>query len=123
MGLQVYSIQPDLVCNLVGDRPAILKTWQNNSLELTAEGTHFGFIYQGHPKLFRSNGENYRLHPLMYFSLPGGGLIEGRDSSGMVISCCQHQGMFTIGGAIEERGRFAYIDGGTNSLLIPPIML
>ncbi|MGD1921967.1 MAG: cupin domain-containing protein [Pleurocapsa sp.] len=123
MGLQVYSIQPNLLHNLAGDRPATLKTWQKNSLELTAEGTHFGFVYQGHPTLFRENGENYRLHPRMYFSLPGSGLIKGLNSSGIIIHCPQHKGMFTLGGAIEDRGRFAYIDGGTNSLLIPPLML
>ena len=123
MGLQIYSIQPNLSHNVAGEPPAIVKAWQNNCLELTAEKTHFGFVYQGHPQLLRANGENYRLHPGMYFSLPGGGLIEGLDSSGIVINCFQHRGMFTLGGAIESQGRFAYIDGGTNSLLIPPIML
>lgn len=122
MSLQVYSIQPNLIQNIAGDCPATLKTWQGNSLELTPKSTHFGFVYRGHPTLFRANDE-YRLHPGMYFALPGSGLIEGLDSSGIIISCPQHQGMFTIGGAIETQGRFAYIDGGTNSLLIPPVML
>ena len=123
MGLQVYSIKPDLCFDLSGDRYSSIKTWQNNSLKLTSEGTHFGFVYQGHPTIIRSNGEHYRLHPGMYFALPGGGLIEGLNSSGIIINCPQYQGMFTLGGAIEDRGRFAYIDGGTNSLLIPPLML
>ena len=122
MGLQVYSIQPNLSQNLAGDRPATLKTWQKNALELVAQGTHFGYVYRGHPTLCRANGENYQLHPGMYFALPGNGLIKGADSSGIIINCPQHRGMFTIGGAIEERGRFAYINGGTNSLLIPPLM-
>ena len=92
-----------------------------------------GFVYQGNPRLIRqpkkashtlqtkSKVESYTLHPGMYFCLPNGGSIAG-ESSGMVISYCNYQGMFTIGGAIESTGRFAYIDGGTNSLLIPPII-
>ncbi|WP_019498188.1 cupin domain-containing protein [Pseudanabaena sp. PCC 6802] len=57
----------------------------------------------------------------MYFSLPGVGLIDGETSSGIVITPLKFQGVFSIGGPIEPVGRFAYIDGGTNSLLIPPV--
>ena len=122
MGFKIYSIQPEL-SQRFEDNSATLKTWQNNSLQLAPEETHFGFVYQGNPTLSKSNGESYHLHPGMYFCLPNSGKIGGLDSSGIIISCFQYQEMFSLGGAIEERGRFAYIDGGTNSLLIPPVML
>lgn len=125
MTLKLYSIQHNSVEDLSQDTfPAILRTWQGGSLELPTTGTHFGFIHQGHPLLFRRwRTEHYRLHPWMYFCLPNQGYIEGQNSSGMVITCLNYQGMFSLGGAIEPTGRFAYIDGGTNSLLIPPIKL
>jgi hypothetical protein len=55
--------------------------------------------------------------------LPGKGTVGGDSSSGIVITHLNYQGMFNLGGPIESKGRFAYIDGGTSSLLIPPIML
>jgi hypothetical protein len=125
MTLKCYSLQPNLVLDLSQDQfPAILRTWQGNFLELSTNGTHFGFIQHGHPLLVRQSAqESYRLHPQMYFCLPNTGYIDGQNSSGMVITCPHYQGMFSIGGAIEPMGRFAYLDGGTNSLLIPPLTL
>jgi hypothetical protein len=104
--------------------PAILRTWQNHPLELAATGTHFGYVYQGDPHLYRPVDQaTYPLYPKMYFGLPGEGRIDGSDSAGIVITLLQYQGMFSLGGPIEAKGRFAYIDGGTSSLLVPPIML
>ncbi len=59
----------------------------------------------------------------MYFCLPGAGKIDGEDSSGIVFTCLNFNGMFSLGGPIEPTGRLAYINGGTNSLLIPPLVL
>ena len=125
MTLKHYLLRHNLVEDLTQDQfPAILRTWQGSSLDLPATGTHFGFIYQGHPLLDRQCGkESYRLHPGMYFCLPNMGHIDGANSSGIIITCPQYGGMFSLGGAIEPTGRFTYIDGGTNSLLIPPVFL
>ncbi len=123
MSIQIYSLQAAMVQDFSQDvLPGRLQTWQGNHLELPAEGTHFGFVYHGHPNLLRDS-EDYRLHPGMYFCLPGGGQIGGVDSSGFVITSYNYRGMFSLGGALESTGRFAYIDGGTSSLLIPPVRL
>jgi AraC-like ligand binding domain len=66
---------------------------------------------------------SYGLHPGMYFSLPHPGHLQGEQSSGIVITSLNYQGMFSLGGVIEAIGRFAYIDGGTTTLLIPPVIL
>jgi hypothetical protein len=58
----------------------------------------------------------------MVFSVPGELEISG-NSSGILISRHGYQGFFQIGGPIEQEGRLKYIDGCTDSLLIPPIML
>jgi mannose-6-phosphate isomerase-like protein (cupin superfamily) len=98
--------------------------WLNKPLYLTSPATHFGFVYQGNPTLYRNQGEQeYKLYPGMYFSLPGEGWVGGKDSSGIVITIPKFSGTFSIGGPIEEQGRFAYINGGTDSLLIPPLMV
>lgn len=99
--------------------PAKLSLWQTEQLHLVT-GTHFGFVYQGHPLLL-CNAEPYRLHPGMYFCLPGAGQIQSEGSTGLVVTCPNYRGLFSLGGPIEQTGRFAYIDGGTNTLLIPPI--
>ncbi len=130
MNIKYYSIQNnDLIEDLSQDQfPAIVRIWKEQSLNLPAEGTHFGFIYQGHPVLHRQNSrekdkEYYRLHPGMYFCLPNKGKIEGENSSGIVITFINYNGIFNLGGSIEQTGRLAYIDGGANSVLIPPIIL
>ena len=48
----------------------------------------------------------------------------GQDlSRGMVISALGWLGMMVLGGPLEERGRLRYIDGCTDSLLVPPVRL
>lgn len=102
----------------------IFMAWSGDCIQLPSTGTHFGFVYSGQPMLYRSTGsQEYKLHPGMYFSLPGEGWIGSPDSSGFVVSCPNFQGVFLIGGAIEPVGRLGYINGGTDNVLIPPIML
>lgn len=98
--------------------------WNGECLQLPNTGTHFGFVYSGNPVLYRHAGsQEYKLHPGMYFSLPGEGWIGGKDSSGFIVTCPAFRGVFIIGGAIElTGGRLGYINGGTDSVLIPPIM-
>jgi len=56
----------------------------------------------------------------MYFAVPGPlTLTEGR---GLVVSRLGHRGFFQLGGPVEERGRLRYIDGCTDSLLVPPVL-
>ncbi|MBD1913169.1 MULTISPECIES: cupin domain-containing protein [unclassified Leptolyngbya] len=118
--MDIHSIQKTLVQNL---SPILtLTTWQNNVVELPGDGTHWGFVYQGNPQLQRHwAGQTFSLYPDMYFCLPGQGSIGGENSCGMVITCLNAEGMFSMGGPVESRGRFAYIDGGANSVLIPPM--
>ncbi|MBD2260353.1 cupin domain-containing protein [Pseudanabaena sp. FACHB-2040] len=56
----------------------------------------------------------------MFFCLPKGGTLSGVGSCGLVITCLYHHGWFSLGGPLEAAGRLAYINGGTNSVLIAP---
>ncbi len=106
------------------DLPHSFLGWHQRRLHLPNTGTHFGFVYQGNPILYRHTREQeFKLYPGMYFSFPGEGWIGSEDSSGFVVTCPDCCGTFSIGGPIEPTGRFAYIDGGTDSLLIPPLIL
>jgi mannose-6-phosphate isomerase-like protein (cupin superfamily) len=40
-----------------------------------------------------------------------------------VVSAVKYRGFFQIGGPVEAWGRLNYIDGCTDSLLVPPIMM
>lgn len=127
MSVKTYSkpIHGFLAKFLQKDQPEEICAWRNASLDLEEARTHIGFVYSGNPILHRKAGEQiYKLCPGMYFSLPNSGWIEGEASSGIVITCAPtYQGLFTIGGPVEASGRFAYIDGAKDSLLIPPVVL
>jgi mannose-6-phosphate isomerase-like protein (cupin superfamily) len=104
--------------------PARVRFWQGQPLALEANATHIGFVYQRRSHLYRQQGQQtYFLQSGMYFCLPGAGEVSGHDAIGIVISCPNYWGLFSVGGPIEPSGRFAYIDGGTSSLLIPPVSL
>lgn len=121
MMLKTYPLQQNTIDLSQDSFPAIVRIWQGNSIEFPAGETTFGYIYQGTSLLFRqTDGESYPMHSGMYFCLPGAGKLEG-DSSGIAIAFLNYQGIFSLGGPIEPTGRLAYINGGTNSLLIAPV--
>lgn len=45
--------------------------------------------------------------------------VEG--GSGLVITDRSHRGLFVVGGPTEPAGRLAYIDGCSDTLLVPPV--
>lgn len=50
--------------------------------------------------------------------------IQGSDDcQALIIERVGFKGVFSIGGPIEETGRLKYIDGCTDSLLVPPVKL
>ncbi|WP_414529493.1 cupin domain-containing protein [Nodularia chucula] len=124
MKLQIYQqLIHGTLSNFNEQAPDWFMAWNGESIELPDTGTHFGFVYSGHPVLCRNAGsQDYKLHPGMYFSLSGGGAVGGENSSGFVVTCPTFKGVFMIGGEIESIGRLSYIDGGTDNVLIPPIM-
>lgn len=98
---------------------SVLQAWRGAPLALADEGTHFGFVWQGRARLQCDAGE-FTIGPGMYFSLPGAGSIEG-PGSGAVFTRIGLHGVFSLGGPIEQTGRLRYIDGCTDSLLVPPV--
>ncbi|MGP1384135.1 MAG: cupin domain-containing protein [Thainema sp.] len=127
MTLKLFSVHSPHCQDLShGILPATLRSWQQTTLQLSSTGTHFGYVFQGEAKLHRGDRSAQPPFPLqagMYFCLPAAGVLDGTTSAGIVITCPDYAGVFSLGGPIEERGRLAYINGGTNSVLIPPPLL
>jgi quercetin dioxygenase-like cupin family protein len=103
------------------DFPTQLWSWSNDSLRLKDDATHFGYVYDGVMMLEHASGQ-FRLSSGMYFSAPGETTVRG-EGRGIVVSRLGYDGFFHIGGPVERQGRLKYIDGCTDSLIIPPIMM
>jgi quercetin dioxygenase-like cupin family protein len=97
--------------------PSTLSRWSRLSLSLPDDGSHFLFVTSGSGTLRYRNTE-FPLETGMYAAVPGPCEIKG--GSGIAVTRHDHQGFFHLGGPIEEHGRLRYIDGCTDSLLIPP---
>ena len=80
----------------------------------------FGLVFDGQPTLSGPAG-SFTLSPGMCFSLPGAGSIGGAGR-GIVAARLGYEGFFQIGGPVEAQGRLRFIDGCTDSLLIPPVL-
>lgn len=111
-----------VLADLSGDQhPSRLSAWSGADLDLDDRGTHFGYCRTAGSTLICDRG-HFPVTAGLYFSLPGAGRIEG-DGEGLVMTRLDHEGFFLVGGPVETRGRLRYIDGCTDSLLIPPVIL
>lgn len=86
--------------------------------------THFGFVDGGEVELHGPDGTTHQLTEGMYFSVPDEFVLSTQDADarGIIVSRLGYKGFFQVGGPIEETGRLEYIDGCTDSLLIPPVI-
>ena len=117
----IYSLRNGVLCDHTESQfPSIVRSWTDGRLDLSTEGTHFGYVQSGVAELSCESGE-FRLGAGMYFSAPMSARISG-NSSGFVVSRLGFVGLFQIGGKIESKGRLNYIDGSTDTLLIAPVL-
>lgn len=123
MPIRIFPLQAQTIEDCGdGPFPMQIRTWHHETIALPNIGTHYGFIWQGLAHLCRSGqSEPFPLPAGMYFSLAEAATIQGENAAGMVITYLAHRGDFLLGGPIGASGRFAYIDGGTTSLLISPL--
>ena len=93
--------------------------WNAQGRSLPRDATHFGYATTAGASLACAVGR-YTLAEGMYFRAPGPATLEG--GAGLLVSVRRDAGVFMLAGPIEARGRLRYIDGCSDSLLIPPQM-
>jgi mannose-6-phosphate isomerase-like protein (cupin superfamily) len=113
--------------------PTILHAWDGQGMTFLNEySTYFGYVYEGSAVLYCHAG-TFRLSAGMYFAVPIYKGFQGQPTfnrhpvvveggKGIIIERVGYLGQFQVGGPIEPIGRLKYIDGCTDSLLIPPVM-
>jgi len=93
--------------------------------------THFGYVesvdgsaaLEVYPDYPGTRTYAHALHEGMVFSVPGAARVFGSASRGIVVSREDWKGFTVLSGPIEREGRLKYIDGCTDSLLIPPVKM
>lgn len=93
---------------------------ESKSLSLNSSGDTFFIFNHSGEALIKTNEGDFKLKPEMYASVPN--QVEIIGGNGIVIQSIKYNGFFHIGGRLEHKGRLKYIDGCTDSLLIPPVM-
>jgi hypothetical protein len=101
-----------------------VRAWNQSTLELPSEGTHYVFAHAGTSTL-TYRAATYPLAAGMFASIPGAFAVSGvgAEGAGLVITHAGYEGLFQLGGPIEAKGRLRYIDGCTDSLLLAPPVL
>lgn len=116
-----FELTHALGLDLRSDRfPTAVTAWDGLTVELPPAGAHFGFVYAGVVEVACASG-TFRLAAGMYFCVPVS--VRLRGGTGLCITAERYRGFFQIGGPVEESGRLRYIDGCTDSLLVPPVLL
>jgi len=105
-------------------QPYLARTWSRRDVSLSdATGTHYGFVVSGVVDVDDASG-TMTVFGGMYFSVIGEARIVPRgDAPGLVLSKSRYRGLRMMGGPFEERGRLRYIDGCSDTALIPPARL
>ena len=102
-------------------------------IEPIANASYYGFVYDGTATLITENRPCAELKDGMYFSVSGKFILHPKVEGRVVVIEVLHEegiypetnysAVYHIGGPLEPKGRLKYIDGCTDSLLIPPVKL
>jgi quercetin dioxygenase-like cupin family protein len=118
--VKLLDIQPGTLADLGRDTfPACIAGWRGGRLALDAAGTHFLFALDGPATLACGSG-TFAVAAGMYAAVPGSLTVE--HGRGIAITRFGYHGFFHLGGPVEATGRLRYIDGCTDSLLVPPVI-
>jgi quercetin dioxygenase-like cupin family protein len=100
--------------------PCELWSWRAGPWQPGRQGTHYGTVYAGELRL-SCNAGKFVLGAGMVFCVPGDIELAG-DAQVFGITQLLNDSLFRIAGPVERQGRLRYIDGCTDSLLIPPLL-
>lgn len=97
-----------LYCHVPGSR-----------IELERDATHFCYVLNGDCTAEEHN-RSIPLATNTFFSIAGSATIHGSGQC-LILTHFGYKGITQYGGEVEEWGRLKYIDGCTDTLLIPPL--
>ncbi|MCH2205262.1 MAG: cupin domain-containing protein [Lentisphaerales bacterium] len=117
ISLPLDSTTQELIEESAGD--SLLQVYSGKATDYSTNGTWFGFVAQGSVSLDTETAK-FPLKQGMYFSCPNSMRLSGTGTC-ILISRLNWQGLFSLGGPIEKSGRLKYIDGCSDTLLIPPV--
>lgn len=102
-------------------------------VEIKDNCSYYGYVYDGISSIDTYGKPSYFLTSGMYFTSVGNFTLPANWHSKMILIEVYHEkgiypktnfkSYFTIGGEVEDEGRLKYIDGCTDSLLIPPVKM
>lgn len=114
------TLTPGLLFDLSGDAfPTMVRGFDDSTLNLPDEGTHYGMVTAGGGVL-HDQEDRFRLRAGMFFVMNGACQIAAPGGRGLIITRLGYKGLRQVGGPIEEKGRLQYIDGCTDTLLVCP---
>jgi quercetin dioxygenase-like cupin family protein len=104
-----------------GAFPTRVYAWDEARGELAlraADSSFFGYVLSGAVTLHRPAGL-CSLGPGQYFALQDGVTLSG--GKGLIVERGDYSALNMVGGPVERSGRLRYIDGCTDTLLVPPV--
>jgi quercetin dioxygenase-like cupin family protein len=96
--------------------------WSQDFVEVPIGATLFGYIAEGSGSVLIPHLGTFRVVEGCYFALPPeSALFAPVAIRALLIGISGYSAPFQLGGPIEDEGRLRYIDGCTDSLIIPPV--
>ena len=121
-GFQISTIKHGLLHDRFDEEfPTRVYGWAAESGRLCLSDKYssfFGYVFNGPTKL-RYDAGHYDLSSGQYFCVHEG--LELEDGCGFLVERGEYHALNLIGGPIESTGRLKYIDGCTDTLLVPPV--
>jgi quercetin dioxygenase-like cupin family protein len=121
-GFHLHTLKQGLMFDReVGRYPTRVFGWQPASGWLSTGGpssTVFGFVLDGDSTV-HGGGNQYTLRSGQYFCFND--LVSVAGGSGFIVERLGYRGLDLVGGPVESVGRLKYIDGCTDTLLVPPV--
>lgn len=111
------------IASFIEQFPTLLHAWSEKGLIFEQKNSSLiGFVYEGEAEI-ESADFCYTLKAGMYFSIPLNAFEAIRISGGkgFIAERLGYESFLTFGGPVEQTGRLKYIDGCTDSLLVPPV--
>ncbi len=120
-GLLMLELESRLLCEYDDGNfcSLIFGLSRNTVLELPSGYTHFGLLVEGRAAVSH-NGRIRHLYDGDFFSVVGPAKVISKGM-GIVTSAKGYRGFNVFGGPLEEKGKLRYINGCTDTLLVPPV--